>query len=132
MTKSSQVLKEESNNLRALICFTLKRRLKDAIKAYIESAQEENTGVAHEHVDVETTGYLQLRRNYIHKRGEDQGDDNSCIDSIHTNYEKRIVSIRLDGDNYDLSLDEVSNENLIAIVEELEYFIENPDEIEII
>lgn len=132
MTKSSQVLKEESNNLRVLICFTLKKRLEDAIKAYVESVQEENTGVAHEHVDVETTGYLQLRRNYIHKRGEDQYSHNEAIDSIHTNYEKRIVSLRFDGDNYDLSLDEVSNENLIAIIEELEYFIENPDEIEII
>lgn len=131
MTKSSQTLKEESNNLRVLICFTLKRRLQDAIKAYVQSVQNENR-VDHEHIDVETNGYLQLRTAYIHKMGEDQNSDNVVVDAIHTDYEKRIVSIRFDGDNSDLNFDELSNENLIAIVEELEYFIENPDKIEII
>jgi hypothetical protein len=129
--KTSGELFAINRDYRSLVLNSYQSTLKDLIEAYIDDVQSQNTSDAHIGVETETDGYIDLKRRLRYKTPESDFDANLSedIDSFHTN--GTMVGIRCNGDNSDEDVTELSNEQLIEIICEMEYYISHPDEIDI-
>lgn len=118
--KTSGELTAISKDYRSLVLNSYQSTLNRLIKAYVSVNDE-----------VETDGYIDLKRRIRYKTSENDFDGNLSedIDSFHTN--GTVVSIRGNGDNFDEDVTNLSNEQLIKIIAEMEYYIIHPDEIDI-
>jgi hypothetical protein len=114
--KSSGELTAINKDYRSLVLNSYQSTLNRLIKAYVSVENE-----------TETDGYIDLKRRIHHKSLDANLSED--IDSFHTN--GTMVSIRCDGDNSDESVTNLSNEQLIEIIAEMEYYITHPDEIDI-
>jgi len=125
--KTSGELNSILDTIRQQVLASYRATLSRLIDAYVDSVQAENNNDAHAGVEVETNGYIDLKRRILFRSSVTEMSED--IDSFHTN--GSVVSIRCNGDNSDEDVTEISNGHLIQIMTEMEYYIQHPTEIDI-
>lgn len=130
--KSSEELSSILSTIRNQILVSYRTTLDRLIQAYVDDVQAQNNSDAHIGVETEIEGYVDLKRTILFSEpfsGNEDGNLTEYIDQFHTNGE--VVSVRAEGDNTNVKLDELNNGQLIQIITQMEQLIQKPNEIEI-